>query len=228
MCGLAMRFIRRAVLAVPLVLLAASLAAGQLQTPPASRTGSLRGRVLDGMLGTGIAGVTIVVDGRASTTTDSTGAYRLRGLTPGTRILALSSFGYDRAPFRGRRRSGGRQPSRHQPHARSHATGRHCGCADAGVAHARAQLPAVRDTGERRDFRRSGRPPARHDRGRRAAADPRCDPATRPRTRTIRRVARPERFGHVDSRQRPRADVARTRFTRGCARHDSCELDSGD
>ena len=100
MCGLAMRFIRRAVLAVPLVLLlAASLAAGQLQTPPASRTGSLRGRVLDGVLGTGIAGVTIVVDGRASTTTDSTGAYRLRGLTTGTRILALSSFGYDEDRF---------------------------------------------------------------------------------------------------------------------------------
>jgi TonB-dependent receptor len=51
------------------------------------------------MLGTGIAGVTIVVDGRASTTTDSTGAFRLRGLTPGPRILALSSFGYDEHRF---------------------------------------------------------------------------------------------------------------------------------
>lgn len=61
---------------------------------PAQLTGSLRGRVLDGMLGTGVAGATIVVDGRASTTTDSSGAYRLHGLTPGTRIVALSSFGY--------------------------------------------------------------------------------------------------------------------------------------
>jgi TonB-dependent receptor len=99
MCGLALQFVRRAAFAVPLVLLAASLAAGQLPTPPTSRTGSLRGRVLDGMLGTGIAGVTIVVDGKASTTTDSTGAYRLRGLTPGTRILALSSFGYNEHQF---------------------------------------------------------------------------------------------------------------------------------
>jgi TonB-dependent receptor len=61
---------------------------------PEQLTGGLRGRVLDSMLGTGVAGVTIVVDGGASTTTDNTGAYRLRGLTPGPRSLALNSFGY--------------------------------------------------------------------------------------------------------------------------------------
>ena len=72
---------------------------GSFKRQLASGTGSLRGRVLDGMLGTGIAGVAIVVDGRASTTTDSTGAYRLRGLTPGTRIFTLSSFGYDEHRF---------------------------------------------------------------------------------------------------------------------------------
>jgi TonB-dependent receptor len=100
MCGLARRFVRCAFLAVPVVLLlAALLEAGQLQSPPASRTGSLRGRVLDGVLGTGIAGVTIFVDGKASTTTDSTGAYRLRGLAAGTRILTLGSFGFDEHRF---------------------------------------------------------------------------------------------------------------------------------
>jgi TonB-dependent receptor len=51
--------------------------------------------VVDTLLGTGVPGVSIAVDGSPSTTSDSTGAFRLTGLTLGAHTLAASSSGYE-------------------------------------------------------------------------------------------------------------------------------------
>jgi TonB-dependent receptor len=70
----------------------ALLAAASGQEPT---TGGVRGRVIDTVMGTGVPGVSIVVDGRAATISDSTGAFRLRGLTLGVHTLATASSGYE-------------------------------------------------------------------------------------------------------------------------------------
>jgi TonB-dependent receptor len=68
-----------------------------LSATPAAQpaTGGVRGRVVDTVLGTGVPGVSIVVDGSASTTSNGDGTFRLRGLAPGTHTVAASSSGYE-------------------------------------------------------------------------------------------------------------------------------------
>jgi len=60
-----------------------------------SVTGGVRGRVIDTLLGTGIPGVSVAVDGGASAISDSTGGFRIRGLALGAHTIAARSSGYE-------------------------------------------------------------------------------------------------------------------------------------
>lgn len=82
-------------LIIAFIITSDSIVFGQINPPPTTSFGSIRGRVTDSF-GTGLGGVTVeVVGGNTFATTDSNGNYSITNLPQGAYTITASLSGYE-------------------------------------------------------------------------------------------------------------------------------------